>query len=93
MDTALILSIALGLAGMATHQLKQLIQAQADGGEAFSLGAYWTKNWPQTLLSLVGTGALMGIAFWQADLSPLVAYLSGITGNTAAEVIGSRKGS
>lgn len=91
MDTALILSLALGLAGMATHQLKQMIQAQVDGGESFSWGAYWTKNWPQTMLALVGTGALLGIAHWQAELTPLVAYLAGITGNTAAEVIGSRK--
>jgi len=91
MDTAIPLSLALAAAGMLTHQLKQFIQAQADGGDAFSAVGYWTKNWAQTLLSLVGTGALVGLAYWQGELTPLAAYLSGIAGNTAAEVIGSRK--
>lgn len=91
MNTALLLSLALAAAGMLTHQLKQFIQAQADGGDAFSAVGYWTKNWPHTALSVVGTGALVGLAYWQAELTPLAAFLAGLAGNSAAEVIGSRK--
>lgn len=91
MDKALLISLALAVAGMLTHQLKQFIQARADGGESFSAVSYWTKNWPQSALSVVGTSALVLIGYWQGALDPLAAYLSGIAGNTAAEVIGSRK--
>lgn len=91
-SSTLIVSVVLGLAGMLTHQLKQFIQltVDADGGNRIGAVQYWTHNWPQTALSLIGTTTVMLLAWYAGDLNPVSSYLAGLAGNTAAEAIGSR---
>lgn len=85
-----LITAVLALAGMLTHQLKQIVQAQRDGGDAFKIVAYWTANWAQSLLALVSSAALVALQVYTGEATPVGAYLAGIAGNSAAELIGSR---
>jgi hypothetical protein len=87
----LLFSTMLGVAGMLSHQLKQIIESKVSKGEAFTLIRYWTDNWPQSVLSVVSTASVLILGAYAGDLNPMSAYLAGIAGNTAAELIGPRK--
>ena len=89
-NKTLYISLVLGLAGAITHQLKQYVQALSDKAQPLGALIYWTKNWPQTCLSVIGTIVVMALAAYAGDLNPVSAYLSGLAGNSAAELIGSR---
>lgn len=90
METISAFIVILAVAGMATHQLKQIVQAKVDGGAAFSIVGYWTANWPQTLLALISSAALVALQVYTGEITPIGAYLAGVAGNTASELIGSR---
>lgn len=90
METISLFIIVLAVAGMLTHQLKQVVQAKANGGDAFSLVGYWTANWPQTLLAFISSAALVALQVYTGEITPIGAYLAGVAGNSASELIGSR---
>lgn len=87
--------ILLALAGLITHQITKIIGAKQDGTQGYGVLTFWTNNWPHTILAMVGTGVVLALAKEMPDvlgtLTPLTAYLAGLTGGSVAGALGNRE--
>lgn len=81
--------IALALCGSASHYLKQMVRAKKNKSDITFWG-YWSDNLLESCMSIIGTVALFLVALEMNQMNGMMAFATGVMGNSAVDLIGNR---